>query len=376
MNLASMDDEKFFRALLTEARRSNASFYPIDPEGLRAPMGGISVDTRPIEHLRELAENTDGLAIVDTNGLTVGMRKIAEDLNSFYLLRYYSTNTKFDGRFRSLRVRVRQPGVSVRARPGYHALPPGKTGAPANAPASTATEAGTTTVQAALSQLSRIPPSARFRVTAVAGPGPERSLWVVGELRSETSRPHEFSSGASAAIEAVANGASVSTATPLKAGQRSFVAKLQLPASASGFLDVRVRLAAEGGAPLTESTRVDLDDITLAPVMFRRGPTTGPQLVATPDPVFSRTERLRFEIPVGPGPQDGKPGSGRLLDRGGAVTQIPVVVGERTDAATGQRWITADASLAALSPADYVVEMVISKASGDVHVLTPIRVGR
>ena len=107
-----------------------------------------------------------------------------------------------------------------------------------------------------------------------------------------------------------------------------------------------------------------------------RGPTTGTQLVATPDPVFSRTERLRFEVPVGPGPRDGKPGAGRILDRGGTATQVVVALGERADEGTGQRWITADANLAALSPADYVVELTIVKESGEVRLLTPIRVGR
>jgi hypothetical protein len=51
-------------------------------------------------------------------------------------------------------------------------------------------------------------------------------------------------------------------------------------------------------------------------------------------------------------------------------------VSERTDADTGQRWITADVVLAALSPADYVVEVVIAKESGETRLLTPIRVGR
>ena len=53
-----------------------------------------------------------------------------------------------------------------------------------------------------------------------------------------------------------------------------------------------------------------------------------------------------------------------------------MVVAERTAADTGQRWITADLSLAALSPADYVIEVVIVKESGEERVLTPIRVGR
>ncbi len=109
--------------------------------------------------------------------------------------------------------------------------------------------------------------------------------------------------------------------------------------------------------------------------MFRRGPTTGPQFVAAADPVFSRTERLRLELPVGPGPRDGKPGRGRILDRGGMATQILVAVGERTDPAR-TAMDTADMNLAALSPADYVVELVIVNESGDVRLMAPIRVGR
>ena len=65
-----------------------------------------------------------------------------------------------------------------------------------------------------------------------------------------------------------------------------------------------------------------------------------------------------------------------MLDRGGTATQIPVTVAERTDEGTGQRWITADVTLAALSPADYVVEVVIATKTGERRMLTPIRVGR
>jgi hypothetical protein len=64
----------------------------------------------------------------------------------------------------------------------------------------------------------------------------------------------------------------------------------------------------------------------------------------------SRTERVRLEIPVGPGPRNGKCLHGQVLDRGDIPTQVPVRVGERTDEGSGQRWITADVTLAALSP--------------------------
>jgi len=47
------------------------------------------------------------------------VRKHYDKLASTYLMQYYSTNPKLDGRFRSIAVRVKRPGVQVRARQGY-----------------------------------------------------------------------------------------------------------------------------------------------------------------------------------------------------------------------------------------------------------------
>jgi hypothetical protein len=65
-----------------------------------------------------------------------------------------------------------------------------------------------------------------------------------------------------------------------------------------------------------------------------------------------------------------------VLDRAGAPTQVPVRVGERTDEGSGQRWITADVTLAALSPADYAIEVAVQLDAGEQKVVTPIRVVR
>ena len=47
------------------------------------------------------------------------LARMMTDLNAYYLLRYYSSNTNLDGRFRRITVRVSRPGVRVRARTGY-----------------------------------------------------------------------------------------------------------------------------------------------------------------------------------------------------------------------------------------------------------------
>src|SRR3954469_21521659 len=74
-----------------------------------------------IETLRTLALDTDGIAVVDTNDLDKGLRRVVDDLTSYYLLGYYSTNPKADGKFRKITVHVKRPGVDVRARRGYQA---------------------------------------------------------------------------------------------------------------------------------------------------------------------------------------------------------------------------------------------------------------
>src|SRR5207249_6377796 len=120
-----------------------------------------------------LAEATDGLAIVNTNDLSGGMRRVVADLSSYYLLGYYS-NGKLDGKFHSISVRVKRPGIRIRARRGYLAATPAAVTAAARratAPAPTdarvdAEDAAISTALAALSGVARDVPG---RVNAIAG---------------------------------------------------------------------------------------------------------------------------------------------------------------------------------------------------------------
>ena len=63
-----------------------------------------------------------------------------------------------------------------------------------------------------------------------------------------------------------------------------------------------------------------------------------------------------------------------MLDRNGTKTVVPVATGERTDAATGQRWLIADITLAPLGAGDYVVELSTAKAAEAEETLVAIRV--
>ena len=46
---------------------------------------------------------------------------IAEELRNQYLIGYYSTNNKRDGKYRKIKLDLARKGVEVRSRPGYRA---------------------------------------------------------------------------------------------------------------------------------------------------------------------------------------------------------------------------------------------------------------
>ena len=128
VSLAGEDHHADFIRLTQRANRANVSFYPVDARGLQAyDERSVYRTNQPIasqtnarrEALYRLAADTDGIAVVNTNDVSGGMARIVSDVSSYYLLSYYSTNSTMDGRFRRIRVRVKQPGVVARARPGY-----------------------------------------------------------------------------------------------------------------------------------------------------------------------------------------------------------------------------------------------------------------
>jgi hypothetical protein len=325
-----------------------------------------------VDVLRTMADNTDGVAVVDTNDLDKGLRRISDDLTSYYLLGYYSTNTKLDGRFRSLKVRVKQPGVDVRARRGYRAANEAEVTAArsaADAPVPEATRA----VRAALDRLARVRPDGRFYINAV--PGSDGTLWVAGELQPSGGRPDEFAQGGTADLDVTAGSGSRSARVTLRPGERTFLTSLALPAAGTGEIGVRARLSSAegGGAPLTDAIRVEAGASAPQALVFRRGVTTGNRLLPSADFRFNRTERLRLEIPAGP---DLKAGAGRMLDRAGQPLQVPVTTGERTDAASGQRWITADVTLGPMAAGEYAIEVELTGGAAAQRIVTGIRITR
>ena len=72
--------------------------------------------------LARLAEETGGFLVEHSNDLASAFRRIEEDSHFQYRLTYSPRNTAFDGKFRSIRVKVRRPSTQVFARRGYRAL--------------------------------------------------------------------------------------------------------------------------------------------------------------------------------------------------------------------------------------------------------------
>jgi VWFA-related protein len=109
--LMAIDFRQRMVDLLRLARQSNVTFYTIRPAGLT-----VSRDRDQIDSLLTLSNNTDGIAVVNTNDLTTGAMRIGYDLSGSYILAYYPTNTKADGRIRKITVRLKGTKEVVRAR--------------------------------------------------------------------------------------------------------------------------------------------------------------------------------------------------------------------------------------------------------------------
>jgi VWFA-related protein len=127
------------RDAIAAATRANVSIYAIDARGLRTgledaieiqsfpddPTLGLSSSALRNEQqlgqdsLRTLAEETGGFAAVNTNDIAGAFQRVVDDNSSYYVLGYYPTNDRRDGRFRKIEVKVSRPGVTVRARRGY-----------------------------------------------------------------------------------------------------------------------------------------------------------------------------------------------------------------------------------------------------------------
>jgi VWFA-related protein len=389
--LSLLDDARQFRNLLDEANRANASFYPVDPRGLAVfdenivPAAGVGVGINanptlsPAEDrarllarntsLRTLGEATDGVAVVSTNDLSGGLRRIVDDLSSYYLLGYYSSG-KLDGRFHSITVRVKRPGVQVRARRGYlanieaAAITPSAT--PAVAPAAAANARA---IETALSSLTTFVRESPVRVHVASGwtPANLAAVWAVAEVGRDA--PQEWAGGGQAdAMLVDMSGKTIATGhAELAAGSTTARIALTSRVLVPGDYQLQVRMkATRASAASNEVARVGVPSAPDAAgaIFFRRGPTTANRDIATADLRFHRSERLRVDVPS----PNATAVAARMLDRNGNPTSMPVIALVRDDS-DGSRWQSAEIALAPLAPGDYLVELT----SGTTRTLAAFR---
>jgi VWFA-related protein len=370
--LAGLDHSMRLRSLTEEANRGNVTFYsiyarglavfdaPVGPDRPPSPIRDVSNLSSRQDSLRFVADNTDGASLVNTSNIDPLISRIVDDLSAYYLIGYSSSNTKLDGRFRSISVRVKRDGVKVRARRGYR-------GPTAGELVSSAARTGTTDKPAATAVPgSSISARAPFRIRTStwlrdsSDDGRQGAFWIVGELDYQTRRQLAWTAGAEAEVVVLdAAGQEVMTRTvALKPDEGPF--SIQVPetgAIAAGEYAVRVRIRSQADekTELTDTARVVLSGgSTLGEaVMWRRGLSTGPRYLRTADPRFMRSDRLKLELAT-TAPTEAK---ARILDRNRNELSVPAQVSERADASGEFRWIVIDVTLAPFAAGDYAIDV-------------------
>jgi VWFA-related protein len=148
-----------FRSVISAANRANVSIYSVDAAGLRVDSTDAEArreinalaDSRmrqvsrgrddasgpltkslernedllrlnPHSGLGDLADQTGGTLISNTNDLSNGLKRADEDMRAHYVLSYIPKNTDYDGKFRQISVKVNRSGLDVQSRKGYFAI--------------------------------------------------------------------------------------------------------------------------------------------------------------------------------------------------------------------------------------------------------------
>jgi VWFA-related protein len=186
------------RDAIGAATRANVAIYSIDPRGLTSlgdeameisnlpedeslgigPTGLMNELRRAQDSLKVLAEETGGIAAVNSNDFDSAFSRIQNENSTYYVLGYYPTNDRRDGKFRKLQVKVLRPGMTVRSRKGYVA-PKGKAEV-----RETETTAGTSAVlrEALSSPLPEAALPMGIQATAFKGTAPKASVAVVAQF--------------------------------------------------------------------------------------------------------------------------------------------------------------------------------------------------
>jgi VWFA-related protein len=372
LRLRAFDPEERFKQLLQRANAANVSFYPIDVGGLRTYQATASGDAvaSPVSRdtLRALAENTDGFATSDSNDLGGAFQRITDSLSGYYLLGYYTTNPKADGKYRKITVHVKTPGVSVTARRGYMA-PTAETRRPASGVAASA--AVPVDVAEAIGRLSRVDADAGVAASGVARAG---VFDLVVQIADREWNQGRWRDGADVRVDVVSDAGGKQSATArLEAGRRSVEVRVPRDAADRGPWHAFVNVAAGNAGQLDDRIEIDApgDGLLSAPRVTRAPamPRASFEPVAALE--FRRGDRVHVEWPLR-APVDRR--AVRVLDRRGQ----PLALGAAMTDASSESGasVAVDLNLAAMAEGDYVFEVEVGADEKTERALVPFRVKR
>ncbi|HEX6322555.1 MAG TPA: VWA domain-containing protein, partial [Vicinamibacterales bacterium] len=386
--LLMIDSRHRFKDVLLKAQAANVSFYPVDPRGLAVFDTPLSKPQPPghgpgptvlddfaslrakRDGLIELAENTDGLALINSNDLSTTLRQFADSLSRYYLLGYYSTNTKFDGGYRRLEVKVKRPGISLKARRGYfapteeeiNALASGRAG-----PAEGSAEA--TALADALARLAELRYDRDLFVQAARVPG---GIVVAAELGVNARTSRAWADGGEVRMTIASSTGEVVETRALEPLRSGVAVALPAPDDGDIRIEVRARAKSTGESSAADASMVvaPAEPSLIGPVLSYRGLSRA--LMPAADGRYRRTERATIEAVLAEG---AVPAGARVLDITGKPLNVPIAARERVDA-RGVRWLAGEVTLAPLAEGDYVIELEATKDTTRERKLFAIKVVR
>src|SRR5262249_18143835 len=99
------------------------SVYTVDPRGGEAfPEEAMTPASADLV-FEQIAPLTGGRIIRETNDVDARIGKSVDEGGAYYAIAYYPVNRDWNGRFRRVRIAVRNPELTAYTRDGYYALP-------------------------------------------------------------------------------------------------------------------------------------------------------------------------------------------------------------------------------------------------------------
>jgi VWFA-related protein len=363
---SQMDTFTWLDGAIRLANANNTSIYAFDPRGL-------DMNIRPSDILQSLAENTGGKQI-SNNQPAMALREVVKNSSAFYLLGYASAKNPADGKFHKIAVRVKRPGVEVRARTGYYAP---STTEMNTAREKAAKEEAPPEISRALATIVDAPHIAvPGYLWAGAAPGPDGTPRVTVAWTPKEAAPGTNGSAAGVSVKAAGEDGTVYFNGPVTGNRITFDA-------APGPLKLTRRMTeADGSAGDRADSTIEVPDFAKAPlaitspIVFRaRTPMELRAIQAEPDPQpfaarqFERTDRIiaRFAV-VGPSAADATVTANLLGRRGAQLATLPLKT-------VPGRGYEIDLPIGSIARGEYVISIEASRGADQAKTLVSFRVG-